>query len=136
MSSFATFGNVIEVCKIGTFQRNIFPIFLKVLNIYLFSKIFQKVEIVMLRWNILQYSTRMLRQYFNCNEIYAEIICWHLSVIFCAIWEVSSENSQYVWADLPCEIWENLPQLHSFTCNRLTATMFEIFMLSTTPRIR
>ena len=38
-------------------------IFLKVLNIYLFSKIFQKIEIVILRWNIrnipdifLQYS--------------------------------------------------------------------------------
>ena len=38
-----------EVCKIGTFQRNISRIFLKVLNIYLFSKIFEKVEIVMLR---------------------------------------------------------------------------------------
>ena len=45
-----------EVCKIGTFQQNIPTIFLEVLNIYLFSKIFQKVEFVML-------------QYFNCNEI-------------------------------------------------------------------
>ena len=26
-------------------------------------------RIVMLRWNILQYLTKMLRQYFNCNEI-------------------------------------------------------------------
>ena len=48
-SSFPTFGNIIEVCKIGTFQRNIFTIFLKVSNIYLFLKIFQKFEIVMLR---------------------------------------------------------------------------------------
>ena len=39
----------IEVCNIGTFQRNISKIFLTVSNIYLFSKIFQKVEILMLR---------------------------------------------------------------------------------------
>ena len=45
-SSFATFGNIIEVCKIGIFQRNISTIFLKVLNIYLFSEVLQKVEIV------------------------------------------------------------------------------------------
>ena len=56
------------MCKIGTFQRNFSTIFLKLLNIYLFSKIFQKVEIVMLRWNILQYLRKMLRQYFSCNE--------------------------------------------------------------------
>ena len=68
-SSFATFENIIEVCKIGLFYRNISTIFLKVLNIYLFLEIFQKVEIVMLRWNILQYLTKMLRKYFNCNEI-------------------------------------------------------------------
>ena len=47
-SSFAIFGNVIKVCKIGTFQRNLSTIFLKILNIYLFSKTFEKVEIVML----------------------------------------------------------------------------------------
>ena len=43
-------------------------IFLKALNIYLFTKIFQYVKIVMLQWNILQYLTKILRQYFNCNE--------------------------------------------------------------------
>ena len=43
------FGNLIEVCKIGTFQRNIFTKFLKVLNIYVFLKIFQKFEILMFR---------------------------------------------------------------------------------------
>ena len=32
--SFAIFGNIIEVCKICTLQRNLFTIFLKVLNIY------------------------------------------------------------------------------------------------------
>ena len=37
------------VPKIGTFQRNLSTIFLKVLNIYLFSKIFPKVKTVMLR---------------------------------------------------------------------------------------
>ena len=41
LSSFATFGNIIEVCKSGAFQQNISAIFLKVLNIYLFLKIFQ-----------------------------------------------------------------------------------------------
>ena len=56
------------MCKIGTFKGNLSTIFLKVLNIYLFKKIFQEVEIVMLRWNILQYLTKMLRQYFNCSE--------------------------------------------------------------------
>ena len=51
--------------------------------------------------------------------------------------QCSSENSQYFGADnLPCEIWDNLPQRHFFTCNRLTATMFEIFMLFTSLRIR
>ena len=57
------------MCKIGTFQQNFFTIFLEVLNDYLLSKKFQKVEILMLWWNIFQYFTRMLRQYFNCNKI-------------------------------------------------------------------
>ena len=35
MSSFATFGNTIEMCKISAFQRNFFTIFQKVFNIYL-----------------------------------------------------------------------------------------------------
>ena len=47
------------------------------------------------------------------------------------------ENSQYFEShNLPCEIWDNLPQRHFLTCNRLTATMFEIFMLLISPRIR
>ena len=33
---FAIFGNVIAMCQIGVFQWNIFTIFLKVINIYLF----------------------------------------------------------------------------------------------------
>ena len=68
---FATFQNTIQVWKIGTFQGNLSTIFLKVLNIYLFSKIFQKVEIA------------MLQQYFNCNEIleifltsFCNILCY------------------------------------------------------------
>ena len=49
----------------------------------------------------------------------------------------ASESSEYFGADnLPCEIWDNLPQRHFFTCNRLTATMFERFMLLTSRRIR
>ena len=51
--------------KIGTFQRILPTLFLKVLNIYLFSKIFHKVESTMLRRNILQYLTKLLRQYFK-----------------------------------------------------------------------
>ena len=48
------------MCKIGTFQRNLSTTFLKPLNIYLFSKIFQKVKIV------------------NCDEIFCNIWqkCW------------------------------------------------------------
>ena len=46
---FATFGNIIRMCKIGTLQRNVSTMFLKILNIYLVLKIFQKVRIVMLR---------------------------------------------------------------------------------------
>ena len=49
----------------------------------------------------------------------------------------SSENSQYFGADnLPCEIWDNFPQRHFCTCNKLTATMFEIFIWLSSPRIR
>ena len=55
--------------KIGRFQRNLSRMFLKKLHIYLVLKIFQKVRIVMLPWNILQYETKMLWQYFNYNEI-------------------------------------------------------------------
>ena len=33
---FATFGNIVEVCKMGVFQWDVSTIFLKVLNIYLF----------------------------------------------------------------------------------------------------
>ena len=47
---FATFGNIIiEMCKIGEFQRNLSAIYLIVLNIYLFLKIFQTDRIVVLR---------------------------------------------------------------------------------------
>ena len=46
---FTKFRNIIQVCKINTFQENLPTIFIKVLNLYLFSKIFQKVEIVILR---------------------------------------------------------------------------------------
>ena len=56
------------MCKIEKFQWNFSTIFIKLLNIYMFSKIFQKVKILMLRWNILQYLKKMLREYFICNE--------------------------------------------------------------------
>ena len=44
----ATFEKIIQMCKIGTFQRNISTMFLEVLNINLFLKIFQKIRMVML----------------------------------------------------------------------------------------
>ena len=48
-----------------------------------------------------------------------------------------SENSQYFEADnLPCEIWDNLPQRNFCICNRVTATVFEIVMWFSSPRIR
>ena len=56
------------MCKIKTFQWNRTTIFLQLLKIYLFTKIFQKVKVSMLRWNILQYLRKMSRQYFSCNE--------------------------------------------------------------------
>ena len=93
-SSFATFRNIIEVSKTGTFQRNISTIFLKVLNIYLFSKIFQKVEIVMLRWNILQYLTKMLRQHFNCNKT-EEIFLTSFCNILCYVGNVESISQNF-----------------------------------------
>ena len=37
-SSFATCGNITEVCKIGTFQGNISTVLLEVLNIYFFFR--------------------------------------------------------------------------------------------------
>ena len=43
-SSFVTLENIIEVCKIGTFQRNLSTMLLKVLNIYLFQKYFRQFK--------------------------------------------------------------------------------------------
>ena len=64
-------------------KRNVSTIFIKVLNIYSFSKIFQKVEIV-------QYFTRILRQYFNCNEMleiflksFCNILCYVGNIFKC-----------------------------------------------------
>ena len=82
IATFATFRNIIQVCKIGTFEGNLSTIFLKVLNFHLFSKIFQKIEIVMLRWNTLQYLTKMLRQYFNCNEILKIFLTSFYNILF------------------------------------------------------
>ena len=36
---FATFENIIQMCKIGTFQRNFSTMFLKILNIYFVQNI-------------------------------------------------------------------------------------------------
>ena len=55
----ATFFNITKMCKIKKFQRIFSTIFLKLLNIYFFSKIFQKLEIEL---------KKILREYFSCNE--------------------------------------------------------------------
>ena len=72
------------MCKIDTFQGNLSTIFSEVLNIYLFLKIFQKVEIVMLRENILQYLTKMLRQYFNSftNLFFGRVVIFIIINVF------------------------------------------------------
>ena len=78
MSALTRFLNIIKTYNIGLLQRNLSTIFLKLLNIYLFSKIFQDVKILMLRRIILQYLTIILRQYFNCNlrfEIFQICFC-------------------------------------------------------------
>ena len=55
----------------------------------MFSKIFQKVKIVMLRLNILQYLKKMLREYFSCNEkseifltCFCNILCYVGSIMW------------------------------------------------------
>ena len=49
----------------------------------MFTKIFQNVKILILQWNILQYLTKLLRWYFNCNErleiflaFFCNILCY------------------------------------------------------------
>ena len=84
----ATFCNISKMCKIEKFQRNLSTIFLKILDIYLFSKIFQKVEIVMLRWNILQYLNKILREYFSSNER-LEIFLTYFCNILCYVGNIS-----------------------------------------------
>ena len=70
--------------KIKKFQRNLSTIFLKLLNIYFFSKIFQKVKIVMLRWNILQYLKKNVARIFQLQWKIRNIsdICLQYSVLF------------------------------------------------------
>ena len=41
---FATFRNMIEMCKIDTFERNLSTMFLKILNIYLVLKIIFQLQ--------------------------------------------------------------------------------------------
>ena len=43
---FRRYSNIIKICKIGKFQLNNSTIFLKLLNIYFFSKIFHKIKIL------------------------------------------------------------------------------------------
>ena len=88
--------------KIGAFQRNLSKIFLKVLNIYLVQKIFHKIRIVMLRCNISQYLTKMLQQYFNCNEIleiflsrFCNILCYVGKHRWSARWSARNYNVVY-----------------------------------------
>ena len=109
------------MCKIGTFQENLSKIFLKVLNIYLFSKIFPKVKIVMLRWNILQYLSKMLRQYFNCNEIleifltcFCDILCY-VDIFIDLFISLSPETliPFAISARITTVVWRCHPRIHT-----------------------
>ena len=87
------------MCKIEISQRNLSTIFLKLLNIYLFSKIFHKDKIVMLRWNMSQFLKKILREYFSCNERF-EIFLTYCCNILCYVgtrvvnWWTSSINKK------------------------------------------
>ena len=81
-------------------NMNLFTIFLKLLNLYLFSKIFQKVKTAMLRKKIWQYLTKILRQYFSCNErleifltCFCNILCYVGSLLDNTLSSVDSISS-------------------------------------------
>ena len=103
------------MCKIGTFQWNLPTIFLKLLNIYFFSKIFQKVKIVTLRWNILQYLTKLLRQYFFRNErLELFLTCFYNIRCYVGYYRISNYyilvtlQQCFCSADIRRTIWYNL----------------------------
>ena len=107
---FASFGNIIEMCKISACQRNLSTIFLKVINNYLILNIFQKVTIVMLRWNISRYLMKMLRQYFNCNEILDIFLTCFCNIQLChwAFFLVISNRALEKWSkrfEVKCCYW-------------------------------
>ena len=60
----------------------------------MFTTIFQNVKIVMLQRNILQYLTKILRQYFNCNEI-LEIFLLYFTWVKFSTWELVSVITGY-----------------------------------------
>ena len=49
--------------------NGIFYIISESIKYLLVLKKFQKVEIAISQWNIFKYSTKILRQYFNCSEL-------------------------------------------------------------------
>ena len=84
-------------------------------------------------WPVLP-SSKFFSQYSHCDNLPLVTTSPGLPYVKK---KISSENSQYFGAEnLPCEIWDNLPQRDFFTYNRLTATMSEIFILLTSPCIR
>ena len=50
--------------------------------------VYKNIKIVMLQWNILQYLTTILRQYFNCNER-LEIFLTCFCNILCYVGEIT-----------------------------------------------
>ena len=55
------------------------------------------VKIVMLQWNILQYLTKVLRKYFNCNErleIFLTCFCNILCYVWCIILTLIGPDNQ------------------------------------------
>ena len=60
----------------------------------MFSKIFQKDKIVMLRWNILQYLKKNLKEYFSYNErleIFLTCLCNILCYVGYLSWAVVTQ---------------------------------------------
>ena len=55
----------------------------KSIKYFLHSRIFQEVEILMLRCNILQYLRKMLRHYFNYNETLEIFLTCFCNIMCC-----------------------------------------------------
>ena len=60
----------------------------------------------MLEWNILQYLTKILRQYFDCDEIY-EIFDKNIATIFPLQWNAWNISDIFLQYSEPCGIFSS-----------------------------